>query len=175
MPCGSAWPTAMPWSSEKRRIARSSSSQRTDVEVGHHLDAMVPSSGVARRREHGRGERVEVETNWVVGRPGGDPAGHHEEVPVEGDLDTHECLGVVPACGLDDRFGEGVAEPVGMTGQDVLGGDDSDAAHRASSGSRVMRAIPARSSSQPSAGNTASTRTSRRCNSATSALVGRPT
>ena len=157
-------------------MARSSSSQRTDVEVGHHLDAMVPPSGVAGRREHGRGERVEVETNRVVGRPGGDPAGHHEEVPVEGDLDADECLGVVPAGGLDDRFGEGVAEPVGMAGQDVLGGDDSGTPLiGTSSGSRVMRAIPVRSSSQPSAGNTASMRTSRRCNSATSALVGRPT
>ena len=65
-----------------------------------------------------------AETNRVVGRPGGDAAGHDEEVPVEGDLDADERLGVVAAGGLDDRFGDGVAEPVGMTGQDVLGGDD---------------------------------------------------
>ena len=47
---------------------------------------------------------------------------------MEGDLDADEGLGVVPAGGLDDRFGEGVAEPVGMAGQDVLGGDDNGSA-----------------------------------------------
>ncbi len=51
---------------------------------------------------------------------------------MQGDLDADERLGVVAAGGLDDRFGDGVAEPVGMAGQDVLGGDGQwSPAHRA--------------------------------------------
>ena len=54
-------------------------------------------------------------------RSGGDPAVDEDAIGMDGYFDTDQCIRLLPHGGGDDRFGDGIGQPVGVPWGNVFG------------------------------------------------------
>jgi hypothetical protein len=102
------------WSSENGRIFGFLGRQRLLTEVGRHTDF----SWIRIQRPSVVGGTIDIADDLLdvdASRSACDPAVDENAISMDGYFDSHQGIRLLPHGGGDDRFGNGVGQPVGMS------------------------------------------------------------